>query len=71
MAKNEWIQKVVKRMEQKGTKGAFTEWCKSQGYSGVTWECIRKGKRSSSAIIRKRATLAETFRKIAMRRKRK
>lgn len=60
MAKK-WIQKVNKSMEQKGTKGAFTEYCGGK----VTQACIEKGKKSSNPTIRKRAVLAETFRKIS------
>lgn len=65
VAKKGWIQKVNEQMEKKGTKGAFTEWCKKQGYEGVSQECIEKGKKSRNPTTRKRAQLAETFRKIA------
>ena len=50
-------------------KGAFTRWCKQQGYSGVTQECINKGLHSKNPTIRRRANLARTFKKIARRRK--
>lgn len=63
MAKK-WIQKVNKSMERKGTKGAFTAYCGGK----VTQACIEKGKKSSNPTIRRRAVLAETFRKIARRR---
>ena len=62
MAKK-WIQSM--RLK----KGAFTRWCKQQGYDGVNQECIEKGKRSKNPTIRRRAVLAETFRKMAKRRK--
>ena len=44
-------------------KGKFTDYCKSLGYSGVTNECISKGKQSKSAKTRKRATFADNARK--------
>lgn len=54
---NKWMQSAVKK------RGAFTEWCKRKGYKGVTSECIREGKKSKDPVVRKRATLAETFRR--------
>lgn len=64
MAKK-WMQKVTSSMERKGTKGVFTAYCGGK----VTQACIEKGKKSSNPTIRKRAVLAETFRKIARKRK--
>lgn len=52
-----WIQGAVKH------PGAFTQWCKSQGYDGVTQDCINKGK-SAGGTTAKRANLAQTFRKM-------
>jgi len=69
--KKRWIQEVTKKMEKKGTKGAFTEWCRRRGYSGVTQACIEEGKRSKNPTTRRRAYLAETLRKIAKKRKKK
>ena len=63
MADKKWMQKAVKH------PGAFTAWCKRKGYSGVTQACINEGKRSKNPTIRRRAVLAETFRKVAKRRK--
>ena len=63
MIQKKWIQGAVKH------PGAFTAWCKRQGYSGVTQACINKGKKSKNPTIRRRAVLAETFRKMAKRRK--
>ena len=60
-----WMQKAVKK------PGSFTAWCKRQGFSGVTSACIAKGKRSKNATTRKRANLAQTFRKTAKKRKRR
>ena len=57
-----WIPKDLK-------KGAFTAWCKSQGFGGVTAACIAKGKKSKNPTTRKRATLAQTFKKMAKKRR--
>jgi len=43
-------------------EGTFTEWCKRQGFSGVTSECISRGKASKDARIRKKATFADNSR---------
>lgn len=56
--KKKWIQDAHLK------KGAFTEWCKKQGFDGVTEECIKKAKKSSNPTTRKRGVLAETFRKM-------
>lgn len=61
--KKKWIQEAIKK------PGAFTEWCKRQGFSGVTKECIEMGKRSSNPTTRRRAVLAETLKKLAKKRK--
>ena len=63
MAKK-WMSGAVKK------PGSFTSWCKSQGFGGVTEECISRGKSSKNTTTRRRATLAETFRKTARRKKR-
>jgi hypothetical protein len=63
MAKRKWIQEAIKK------PGAFTEWCRRQGFSGVTRECIEMGKRSSNPTTRRRAYLAETLRRLAKRRR--
>jgi len=55
--KKDWMQDAVKH------PGAFTSYCKKKGFDGVTQECINEGKKSSNPTVRKRATLAETFRK--------
>lgn len=44
---------------KKENKGKFTEYCNGK----VTQECINRGKHSSSATIRKRATFAQNARK--------
>ncbi len=55
--KKQWIQDAVKK------EGSFTSWCKRKGYDGVTDECIAEGKKSTNATTRRRANLAEIFRK--------
>ena len=56
--KKKWIPKNLK-------KGAFTSWCSAQGFGNkVTSECIAAGKKSNSPVVRKRANLAATFRKL-------
>jgi len=69
--KRKWLQKAAARMKAKGTAGSFTRWCKSQGFGGVTAECIAKGKASKNPAIRKKANFAANVHKIARRRKRK
>ena len=58
-SKKKWIPKDLK-------KGAFTAWCKSHGYGGVTEGCItealRVAKKTKNRTLQKRATLARTFR---------
>ena len=43
-------------------KGKFTQYCKNQGYSGVTQECINKGKKSKNPTTRKRSVFADNAR---------
>ena len=63
MAKKKWMQSAVSK------PGSFTRWCLAQGFSGVTGECIAKGKKSKNPTTRKRANLAATFRKHGGRKK--
>ncbi len=62
--KKKWIPKNLK-------KGAFKAYCRRLGYSGVTQECIERGKKSKNPTIRRRAVLAETFRKMSRKRKKR
>lgn len=62
--KKKWIPKNLK-------KGAFTRWCKKRGYGGVNNRCIEAGKKSKNPTTRRRAVLAQTFRKMSKKRKRK
>ncbi len=48
---------------KKSNRGKFTQYCRRNGYSGVTAACIAKGKRSPNPTTRKRATFAESARK--------
>ena len=43
-------------------RGSFTDYCKRNGYSGVTSSCIAKGKKSPNAKTRSRATFAKNAR---------
>jgi hypothetical protein len=61
--KKRWIQKVTKTFAKKGTKGAFTRWCKRKGYKGVTAGCIKRGKKDRSLRTRRRAIFAENVRR--------
>jgi len=60
--KKKFIQEAFKSFERKGTKGAFTRWCKSKGYPKVTTACIKAGKSSKNKLTRKRATFAANIR---------
>jgi len=41
--------------------GAFTDYCKSQGFDGVTCECICKAMKSNDKTLHKRANFAYNF----------
>lgn len=71
MAKKKWLQKASQRMKSAGTAGAFTRYCRAQGYGGVTAQCIAHGLKSKDAKIRKRAAFAKAARTIARQRKRR
>ena len=60
--KKKFIQDAFKLFEKKGTKGSFTRWCKSKGYSKVTTACIKRGKRSPRLKIRRKAIFAQNIR---------
>lgn len=44
---------------KKKNQGSFTEYCKRNGYAGVTGGCIEEGLASKSAKINKRAMFAK------------
>ncbi len=52
-------------------KGTFTKYCVAKGYGGVTKKCIAEGKKSSDPKTRKRAVLAQTFKKMARKNEKK
>jgi hypothetical protein len=68
-SKKKWMQSASKSIKKRGTAGSFVRWCKSRGYSGATAACIAEGKRSKSATIRRRATLAGNYAKASRGRK--
>ena len=55
--KNRWIQGAIKN------PGAFTRYCKSKGFKGVTDKCIQEAL-AAGGTVAKRARLARTLRKI-------
>jgi hypothetical protein len=59
--KKQFIQEAFRSFEKKGTKGSFIRWCKSHGYPKVTTACINRGKKSKSALTRKRAIFAQNI----------
>ena len=44
-------------------EGAFTEYCRRNGFDGVTEACIQKGLKSKNPTTRKRANFAKVSRK--------
>lgn len=60
-----WMQEASEKMEQKGTKGSFTEYCGGE----VTQACIDKAKKSDDPKIVKKAIFAENARKVAKKKK--
>ena len=48
---------------RKSRRGAFTAYCKRQGFGGVTQACIAKGLRSKDPRVRKMANFARNSRK--------
>jgi hypothetical protein len=60
-----WIQKVDKRMEKKGTKGIFKRQAQRRGMTTNRFiDVILKEPKKFSKLERKRANLANTFRKM-------
>jgi len=80
-----WLQDVSKEMEEEKTKGKFTEWCKKNGFKKASYNCIKKAineadkilqdpnssekERKEAILLKKRAILAKTFKKLASKRK--
>ena len=60
MANKKWLKDARKKMEQRGTIGAFTQYCGGS----VTNECIERGLNSNNPLTRKRAQFAKNVRKM-------
>ncbi len=60
-----WIQKVDKEAEKKGTKGAFHEWCIDNGFKDANHSCIEKAKKvardKGDTTLLRRAVAAENM----------
>lgn len=63
--KKKWIQKMVKSIEKKGTKGAFREWCEKHGFTKVNKSCIeaakREARKTGDTTLLRRAVAAENM----------
>jgi len=74
-----WAQDVAKSMKKKGTVGAFTQQCEDMGFRKTSYDCIKtaiekadkiinnpkasKKDHDEAVLLKKRATLAKTFKK--------
>ncbi len=56
-----FIQKAIHK------PGAFTRYCKSIGYNGVTIGCIAKGKKSKNNHVVRMANFSKVLRKLPER----
>lgn len=61
MAKAAKKRKSKIKIKEKN-KGKFTEWCKRNGYGGVTKACIAAGLKSDNPDVRKMANFARNAR---------
>jgi len=62
--KDNFIQKVTKKMEKKGTSGKFGQWCKKEGLDKdgeVTKKCIDKAMKSDDSKVVKMANFAKNI----------
>jgi len=57
----QWMQRASKSMKKRGTVGSFAKYCGGK----VTLDCIRKGLKSKSKSIRKKAAFAKASWKVA------
>ncbi len=80
-----WAQDVAKSMKKKGTVGAFTQQCKDMGFNKSSYACIKaaikkadkvlndtdasKKDHDDAVLLKKRATLAKTFKKWGKKKK--
>lgn len=64
--KKNWAKTAVKH------PGAFKKWCLNRGHKGADTSCIKSGMKSSKPVsVRRRANLANNFKKMRMKRKKK
>ena len=60
-----FIQKAVKKQEEKGTSGKFGEWCRKNGLASeegkVTMKCINKAMKSEDSKVIKMANFAKNI----------
>jgi len=62
--KKDWAKTAVKH------PGAFKKWCNKRGHNGADTSCIKSGmKASKPATIRRRANLANNFKKMRAKKK--
>ena len=59
MAQKKWIQSAQRKMERKGTVGAFTQYCGGK----VTDACIERALNSNNETLRRRAQFAKNVRR--------
>jgi len=80
-----WAQDVSKSMKKKGTVGIFTQQCKDMGFKKSSYACIKasiekadkvlndetasKKEHDDAVLLKKRATLAKTFKGWAKKKK--
>ena len=60
----QWMQKVDKDIDKRGTEGSFHDWCKQNGHlvkDKVTCKCVKAGKNSDDESIVKKATTAGNY----------
>jgi hypothetical protein len=61
-----WAKTAVKQ------PGAFKSWCLKRGHKGADTSCIKSGMKASKPVtVRRRANLANNFKKMRARRKAK
>ena len=60
MANKKWLKDARKKMERRGTVGAFREYCGGS----VTDQCIERGLNSNNPLTRKRAQFAKNVRRM-------
>lgn len=60
MANKKWIQSARRKMERKGTVGAFTEYCGGR----VTSNCIDRALKSNNPTLQRRAQFAKNMRNL-------